>query len=255
MRIKIGPYVNWVGPYQIADKIFFWCEKYSEDELKNRWDYRAKDWLGEFLAYGFDKQTEEQKRLIFSKERPHSWLHKLLYWIHSKQKRNVKIKIDHWDTWNMDSTLALIILPMLKQLKETKHGSPRTDLEDVPENLRYTETEEYDSQQCFDFYHKEKGQKIECDDHVRWNWVLDEMIWTFEQFQPDYDWEEQYFISEHDTILELCKCDENSKPTLYEMENGLLNTRKVDWDSYFKHEKRIGNGLRLFGKYYRGLWD
>lgn len=35
-----------------------------------------------------------------------------------------QIIIHPWDTWNMDHTLALIILPMLKQLKATKHGYP-----------------------------------------------------------------------------------------------------------------------------------
>jgi len=36
----------------------------------------------------------------------------------------VEVQIDPWDTWNMDHTLAYIILPMLIQLKETKHGYP-----------------------------------------------------------------------------------------------------------------------------------
>ena len=38
--------------------------------------------------------------------------------------RKVDIKIESFDTWNLDSTLALIILPALIQLKETKHGIP-----------------------------------------------------------------------------------------------------------------------------------
>jgi hypothetical protein len=53
------------------------------------------------------------------------------------------IKIDRWDTWNMDSTLAPIILPMLKQLREDKHGSGIVDIEDVPEHLRCNTTEDY----------------------------------------------------------------------------------------------------------------
>ena len=38
----------------------------------------------------------------------------------------------------MDHTLAMIIVPMLKQLKETKHGAPFVDDEDVPEELKST---------------------------------------------------------------------------------------------------------------------
>ena len=253
MRVKIGPYVNWTGPYQIADKIFFWCERNPSDEQAERWDYKAQDWLGNFLAHGFYKKDPNDYSL-FNEDEPVTWFYKLLSWIHSKQKRTVDIKLDRWDTWNMDSTLALIILPMLKQLKATKHGSPNVDLEDVPEHLRFTETEEYDSQQCFDFYN-EDDQKIVCDVHTRWNWVLDEMIWTFEQFQPDCDWENQYTIGEVDLMSVPCEFDENGKPKLFSLEHGPKHTAKTDWDAVNRHQARIDNGLVLFGKYYRGLWD
>jgi hypothetical protein len=53
-----------------------------------------------------------------------------------EQKKS--IRIDPWDTWSMDHTLADIILPMLKQLRKTQHGAPCTDDEDVPEHLRST---------------------------------------------------------------------------------------------------------------------
>jgi len=42
-------------------------------------------------------------------------------------KRVETILLDPYDTWNMDHTLALIIVPMLKQLKATKHGAPCVD--------------------------------------------------------------------------------------------------------------------------------
>ena len=37
------------------------------------------------------------------------------------------IVIHDYDTWNIDVTLAHIIVPMLKQLKEKKHGAPFVD--------------------------------------------------------------------------------------------------------------------------------
>lgn len=253
MRIKIGPYVNWIGPYQIADKIFFWCDRYPSDEKEERWDYKAHDWLGEFLAHGFHKKDPNDYSLI-RKDEHVTWFYKLLSWIHSKQHRTIKIKLDRWDTWNMDSTLALIILPMLKQLKATKHGSPQVDLEDVPEHLRFSETEEYGSQQCFDFYW-ENDQKVACDVHTRWSWVLDEMIWAFEQLQPDYDWEDQYTTGEIDFMSVPYEFDENGKPKMFSLEHGPNHTSKTDWDAVAKHQARIDKGLILFGKYYRGLWD
>ena len=63
----------------------------------------------------------------------HRWYHRL-FCLEPKQK--TKIKINSWDTWSMDYTLAHIILPMLKQLKKTHHGAPYVDNTDVPKKLR-----------------------------------------------------------------------------------------------------------------------
>ena len=52
--------------------------------------------------------------------------------------RKVEIEIHKYDSWNADHTLALIALPLIKQLKETKHGSALVDDEDVPEDIRST---------------------------------------------------------------------------------------------------------------------
>ena len=171
-------------------------------------------------------------------------------------KRKIKIRIDRCDTWSMDHTLGLIILPMLKQLKATKHGSGYIDLEDVPEYMRCTTTEDYDSQKCFQFY-TEANIEGGYDIHRRYDWVLDEMIWAFEQLQPDYDWEAQYRSGEHDIIWmpDNTKLDENGKPQFHEMKHGPNDTYKCDYDALQKHQDRISNGLRLFGKYDQTLWD
>lgn len=70
----------------------------------------------------------------------------------------IKVRIDEWDTWNMDYTLACIIHPMLKQLKATNHGYPMIDDSDG-----------------LDF--ENRGV---VDEH-RWTEILNEMIWAFEQ--------------------------------------------------------------------------
>ena len=250
MRVKIGNFPEWVGPYQIADKIFFWCEKYPEDEsVEKRWDYRSKDWLGEFLAHGFEKETPEQKKK-FLRHRHQTWFAKLCEWIHSKQKRKVVIKLDPWDTWNMDATVAMLVLPMLKQLKATSHSYATIHPDDVPEHLRFVEHEEYDCQECFDFY-RECTDKLKVDSYARYEWFIDELIWTFEQLQPDYDWEEQYTKGEID--IDFVTCEDN--PSLSTMVDGPNHTFVVDWEARNKHQARINEGLRLFGKYYNSLWD
>ena len=75
------------------------------------------------------------------------------------------VKIDPWDTWSMDHTLAPIILPMLKQLKATKHGAPYVDLDDRPEEMKAQRPTDYDT----DEHHFDA-----------WDWVMDEMIYAFD---------------------------------------------------------------------------
>ena len=203
MKVSIGPYKNWVGPYQIADLL-----KYVGVSEK-----RCQE-IGAALP---------------------EWVTTVCIWVESKRARKVKIKIDRWDTWNMDKTLAMIILPMLKQLKETKHGSPLVDIEDVPEHLRFNGTPQNEDMQLHLDFGTEVTEKFEKDAwetvHNRWNWVLDEMIWTFEQLQPDNDWELQYIVGVD------------------------FKSVKFDEEGIRKHSDRIHNGLKLFGLYYRGLWD
>ena len=198
MKVYIGPYCNWIGPYQIAEKILFWMDKEKDERVHNFGEWLADTWVGKFCD-----------------------------WTHSKKERNVKVRIDKYDTWNMDHTLALIVLPMLKQLKTTKHGSPLVDDEDVPENLRSNangikmgdpdirEVEIWDPDNTI---------------HIRWNWVMDEMIYSFEM-ELDEDWDLRIY-------------EKHGKDWPPEA----LAERKVIQD-------RIANGFRLFGKYYRGLWD
>jgi hypothetical protein len=91
------------------------------------------------------------------------WYNTYLYkWFGYAPEQKKKIRIDPWDTWSMDCTLAEIILPMLLQLAKTKHGSPIVDEEDVPDWL-HGDTEEDE-------------QLI----HDRWDWVMAEMIYAFD---------------------------------------------------------------------------
>jgi hypothetical protein len=51
----------------------------------------------------------------------HRFYHVWLYsWFGYSPSQSIKVKIDKWDTWSMDCTLAHIILPMLVQLKATE---------------------------------------------------------------------------------------------------------------------------------------
>jgi hypothetical protein len=224
MKVYISNYrYHWISPYTILEKVFFWREIDYDEPIIDKWANRLEP-----ISKAIQK--------VLDTVRP----------------RVVDVKIDYWDTWSMDSTLAPIILPMLKQLRDTKHGSPMVDMEDVPEYMRTTTTEDWDSQRAFDFYNEDVPDGYDV--HKRWEWVLNEMIFAFEHLIDD-SWEEAYSSGEFDTIQVPCEWDENGKPTLYSMEHGPNHTYYCDYAGINKVYERIDNGLRLFGKYFRHLWD
>jgi hypothetical protein len=226
MKIYKSNYRNhWVSPYVILEKIFFWREiDYDEPLIE-----KLSNFLNPFSI---------------------AWL-KFLDFVHPRINY---VKIDKYDTWSMDHTLADIILPMLKQMKATKHGSPTVDDDDMPDHLRGTTTEDWDAQHTFDFYREHQIQEGERDIHARWEWVLDEMIFAFEHYVDD-TWEEAFRSGEHDMIHVPCEWYEDGRPKLYSIEKGPNDTYVCDYEGMNKVYKRMENGFSLFGKYYRGLWD
>jgi hypothetical protein len=239
MRVKIGPYTNWFGPYQLAELLCFWA-KPVEDE----YGIKSKpDWVhnfGEWLAHGsVSPEPEVGDITSWDRDRPNTWLYNFLLWIESKKKRTIKVHIDRWDTWGMDNTLAHIILPMLKQLKATKHGAPQVDIEDVPAHLKPTK-------KALKAY--EKDGTTDEQFFERWDWALDEMIFAFDSKVND-GWEEQFETGESDIQWKTLEGG------VSEMVRGPNDTKVYDWEGRKAYEARIQNGFRLFGKYYQNLWD
>jgi hypothetical protein len=246
MRVNIGPYTNWFGPYQLAELLCFWVK-----EVPGEYGMKSKpDWVhnfGEWLAYG-SVEPEPKVGEVSSWTRDHresTLLNKFLTWVESKKKRKLEVRIDKWDTWNMDSTLAHIILPMLKQLKEIQHGCAMVDAEDVPENLRVTERQEWDAQ--MDLFDMPIESEVSLTEE-RWNYVMDEMIFAFE-CKLDDSWEDEFRSGEID--MQWKKLEGG----MSQMIDGPNNTYKCDYDGMKVVENRIQNGFRLFGKYYQNLWD
>ena len=120
MRVKIGKYPNRLT-----------CNLYN-DYMEKRYGY--VDWpeVQDRKAHVLES-IEDRVQSVYNVV---NWL-----WL-DRRTQKVKVRIDEWDTWSMDSTLALIILPMLKQLQETKHGAPLVDDADVPKRLRSTEKQQ-----------------------------------------------------------------------------------------------------------------
>lgn len=148
------------------------------------------------------------------------------------KERKIRIHIDEYDAWNADETLAMIIAPVLKKLKEIQHGAPFVDDEDVPAGLgiRRSETKE-----------ETDNSEHTHDNHFRrWEWVLNEMIWTFEEIANGKDHSRFYDHSGVDSTKDI---------------NTQIRQIKVDEEGLKAYCARIENGLRLFGKYYLNLWD
>ena len=166
-------------------------------------------------------------------------------------QRKVNIQIDKFDTWSMDHTLAMIIYPMLLQLKETKHGVPNEIVSDIG-------GENYSEQQSFDFYSETYQESFDkaCD---RWDEILDKMIWSFQQIAED-TYENKYHHGE--AKYDWVKTDKQfHNPLTGKMEDTFQMVDKNPDEHWYDHvghrlhQERIQEGLELFGKYFQNLWD
>lgn len=201
MKVYLSkPRYHWISPYKILEKVFFWREIDYDEPLIEKWSDRL----------------EPVSKAI----------QKVLDIIHPKVDY---VKIDYWDTWSMDCTLSPIIAPMLKQLQKEKHGAPLVDDDDVPVELRSTSAPA-----------KENDWDTDDNHFKRWDWVMEEMIWTFDQLS---NWDNDSKFYDHGEKVEGESFEDS------------LKRIKVDKEGLDAHNDRIQNGLRLFGKYYRNLWD
>jgi hypothetical protein len=216
MKVIMNGYPDhWLSPYTVIDYAFFWTD----------WSKCHRD-----------KGIVEDKDFIDRPEWVEPWVNRLAPFCEALQKvRKVihpqirYVKIDRYDTWSMDNTLSYIIHPMLLQLKETKHGAPFTDDEDVPKELR-----------SYVAPPKENEWDTDANHFKRWDYILDEMIWAFAQELKDDDENEFFDHSESDGV-------EDWKEK--------MNKIEVDYEGLEAHQKRKANGFRLLGKYYSNLWD
>ena len=111
--------------------------------------------------------------------------------------------IDDEDIMSFENTLAPLVYAMLLKLQENDVSFGAVDSSDVPVDLRNMNEYDYD----------------------RWQWLLNELIWTFEQVTL-----EAPVYREPGTLFE-----------------GSVNLTE-------EYEKRIQNGYQLFGKYLATLW-
>jgi hypothetical protein len=224
MKIYKSNYRNhWISPYTIIDRVFFWT-----------------DWSKCSRSRGIveDEAFVDHPAWVETASKYLAPVSRIIQWILDLAHPPINyIKIDRYDTWSMDHTLADIILPMLRQLQASKHGAPFTDDSDVPEYLRSHMAQPKEHEWDTDSLH-----------FMRWDWILDEMIWAFEQKVAD-DAESQFF--DHSAY------EKDKVPVrdwLADMENRMSKTR-YDKEGHEAWTARKANGFRLFGRYFENLWD
>lgn len=202
MKVYIGKYVDrfrWGADLET----WYYQKMFPEDH----WDRDLEDftWFGKTFIW-----LTDQLQIL---------LNMTLNKLQDKRDRKVVVRVDNYDTWNADHTLALIIYPVLKRLKEDKMGIPFVEAGDAPAEL---------------FEQRNDPNDPDGFSEKAWEYVLDEMIWTFGQL-ADVDSDDEFY-------KEIPGSDHP------------FGKYELDKEGYDKREERIKNGLRLFGKYYRGLW-
>jgi hypothetical protein len=89
-------------------------------------------------------------------------------------RRKIKVHVDRYDTFSLDHTLALIILPCLIQLRKSQQGIPVINHTEVDPN-----------QESFDFGDDLESMQFEKNTQT-WNEIMDKMIWSFQQLTINY---------------------------------------------------------------------
>ena len=225
MKIKIKPYPKWRTTLKL--------EEFLEEKLNIPENYSEKLCV------------------------PIQFILNIINSIDEYLKRKNTIKIHNYDTWSMDKTLSLIVLPMLLQLKRTKHGSPEVDDEDLPELLQYTPEE----------LEKIKNQEDVQKYWDRWDYIIDRMIYSFDYLANDRETEkrEEFITIKNDALFEKFgeKANTSLDVMLIQEKNGINFIDQLNGSQYYsrdyeklkEHEDYVDEGFKLFGKYYRNLWD
>ena len=158
MKVEIGPYERKITIHNLV-KILLG---------------RRNDDFSDFLYEGFNYHKPQTLEDCINYDPDYTWFsqvfEKIATFFFGVTKKKIKIKIHEYDTWNLNVTLGYIILPLLKQLYETKHGSAIVDLKDCPVELFPT----------IESLEKENYWIDDDNLHKRWDYVLNEMIWAFE---------------------------------------------------------------------------
>jgi len=163
------------------------------------------------------------------------------YWC-KKQYQRIRYGFPLEESWDFRSHCAKWVLPRLKKLREDTLSYP-SRLSNSDETSRY-----FSNQRYFSFYKdvSKDDSKTQEFGALKWNEILDKIIWSFEHINDDVDpiYPENY-DSRHIVV------DISEKGTAFR----LADDRKIDWSPIEAHQRRLQEGFELFGKHYENLWE
>lgn len=147
MKVYIGKYLNWVGPYQLARMLR--RIGVSTEKCESIGDYLDNTWLRGFTN-----------------------------WIYKHRKRTIIVKIDDYDCWSAYYTISLIAKPLIEKLREQKHGIPMSVFCDEYNEIMGMNAY-YDEK--FDGPLHKRMRELEDEADKRWDDILLAMIYSFDQ--------------------------------------------------------------------------
>ena len=133
-------------------------------------------------------------------------------------QRVVSVEVEPHDLWNVDTTLAAVIFPVLKRFRETTHSFAEVDDDD----LKYADEEVRKPLDTVDL--DERHARFQ----QRWYAVLDVMVFAFDFINRQWEIEEAFYAR---------------NPTL------------VEHEAFMAEKDKVQFGLNMFAKHYRSLWD
>lgn len=231
MKIHIGPYRSDLIPV-------------------NRWEKRYEYWRRPETYYLPEEEYTKYDKIVFNFFDKLSDLFRPINRWWNNRPRKIKVHIDYYDVWSADHTLSMVIAPTLKKLKEHQHGYPHVYDEDVPEELRMTDE---------DRKKLEHDGTVDSKHEARWNYILDEMIWAFNQHasQEGDDGDSEYYhnIDQLEMVFTPIEGKKASELSFNHQKDPTKPPYWRDDEGLKKHHERKRNGVRLFAKYYECLWD
>jgi hypothetical protein len=155
------------------------------------------------------------------------------YPANSRTRRKISVKIHAYDAFSADTTLAIIVAPLVKRVKADNHGVPV----------------------CFlpNDYNDHDPASLELASK-KWDEILDKIIWAMEQIancEPN---------SPELTRAKGVTRKEGHKRFWKRLEGELNETpeEEIAWEDYREKTRayhiRVQEGCELFGKYFQNLW-